>query len=49
MSLISTSIDLQQGILFVESPRCKEGLQINFKSNTSNGSTGENFHIHGQR
>ncbi|KAG2679697.1 hypothetical protein I3760_11G063500 [Carya illinoinensis] len=49
MCLISTSIDLHQGILFVESPRCKERLQINFKSNTCNGSTGEDFHIHGQR
>ncbi|KAF5477378.1 hypothetical protein F2P56_004025 [Juglans regia] len=49
MCLISTSIDLHQGILFVESPRCKERLQINLKSNICNGGTGEDFHIHGQR
>ncbi|XP_021731766.1 molybdenum cofactor sulfurase-like isoform X2 [Chenopodium quinoa] len=32
MSLISTFIDLSQGILFVESPRCKTKLQILLKS-----------------
>jgi molybdenum cofactor sulfurtransferase len=48
MCLIGTSIDLHQGILFVESPRCKERLQINLESESYNGS-GEEICIRGQR
>ncbi|XP_062168774.1 molybdenum cofactor sulfurase isoform X2 [Alnus glutinosa] len=48
MCLISTYIDLHQGILFVESPRCKERLQINLKSDSYNGS-GEEICFRGQR
>ncbi|XP_059443756.1 molybdenum cofactor sulfurase isoform X3 [Corylus avellana] len=48
MCLIGTSIDLHQGILFVESPRCKERLQISLESESYNGS-GEEICIRGQR
>lgn len=34
MHLITTFIDLSQGILFVESPRCKRKLHINLKSDS---------------
>lgn len=34
MHLITTFIDLSQGILFVESPRCKRKLRINLKSDS---------------
>ena len=34
MRLISTFIDLSQGILFVESPRCEGKLQINLESDS---------------
>ncbi|KAE8124542.1 hypothetical protein FH972_019417 [Carpinus fangiana] len=48
MCLIGTLIDLHRGILFVESPRCKERLQINLESESYNGS-GEEICIRGQR
>lgn len=34
MCYISTLIDLNLGILFVESPRCKEKLQIELESDS---------------
>ncbi|KNA16459.1 hypothetical protein SOVF_088940 isoform A [Spinacia oleracea] len=48
MSLISTSIDLNQGILFVESPRCKTKLQILLKS-ASYCCEREEIELHGHR
>ncbi|KAK7846169.1 molybdenum cofactor sulfurase [Quercus suber] len=48
MCLISTSIDLHRGIMFVESPRCKEGLQINLKSDLQSGGR-EEVDLYGQR
>ncbi|GMY33370.1 molybdenum cofactor sulfurase isoform X2, partial [Fagus crenata] len=48
MCLINTSIDLHRGILFVESPRCKERLQINLKSDLQNGGR-EEIDLYGQR
>ncbi|KAM3732066.1 hypothetical protein ACB098_11G032800 [Castanea mollissima] len=48
MCLISTSIDLHRGIMFVESPRCKEGLQINLKSDFQSGGR-EEVDLYGQR
>ncbi|KAL2928144.1 Molybdenum cofactor sulfurase [Bienertia sinuspersici] len=48
MNLISTFIDLDQGILFVESPHCKTELQILLKS-ASNCSEREEMELHGHR
>ncbi|CAO2815208.1 unnamed protein product [Amaranthus hypochondriacus] len=48
MSLISTSIDLNQGILFVKSPRCKTELQIPLKLESYFGET-EEIDLHGHR
>ena len=36
MSLISTFIDLEEGLLVVESARCKDKLYIKIKSNSYN-------------
>ncbi|XP_022947409.1 molybdenum cofactor sulfurase isoform X2 [Cucurbita moschata] len=47
MCLIHTYIDLSQGILFINSPRCKEGLQIILNSNSSNGKR-EEISLRGQ-
>ena len=47
MCLIHTYIDLSQGILFINSPRCKEGLQIILNSNPSNGKR-EEISLRGQ-
>ena len=48
MSLISTYIDLNQGILFVKSPRCKTELQIPLKLESYFGET-EEIGLHGHR
>nr|XP_011460723.1 PREDICTED: molybdenum cofactor sulfurase isoform X2 [Fragaria vesca subsp. vesca] len=48
MCFISTFIDLNKGILFVESPRCQVRLPINFMSNSFNGGR-EEITLHGQR
>ncbi|KAJ7949642.1 Molybdenum cofactor sulfurase [Quillaja saponaria] len=48
MCLINTSIDLDQGILFVESPRCKVGLQIDLNSDLCSGGR-DDIELHGQR
>ncbi|KAK9937512.1 hypothetical protein M0R45_014295 [Rubus argutus] len=48
MCFISTFIDLDQKILFVESPRCQVRLPINFMSNSCNGGR-EEINLHGQR
>lgn len=47
MSLVRTYIDLSQGILFIDSPRCKERLQITLNSNPFNGKR-EEISLHGQ-
>ncbi|CAH9115320.1 unnamed protein product [Cuscuta epithymum] len=41
MCLIKTSIDLELGVLFVESPRCTEKLQINLEYNSNDAVQGE--------
>lgn len=48
MSLISTFVDLRQGVLFVESPRCKTELQILLKS-VPYGCGREEIDLHGHR
>ncbi|XP_052180112.1 molybdenum cofactor sulfurase [Diospyros lotus] len=48
MSSISTSIDLNLGILFVESPRCKMKLQIRLKTDSSMAG-GDELGIYSQR
>ncbi|KAL5545083.1 hypothetical protein UlMin_008867 [Ulmus minor] len=48
MCFISTFVDLNQGVLYVESPRCKEKLPIKLNLNTSNGGR-EEIKVHGQR
>nr|GLL38252.1 molybdenum cofactor sulfurase [Ipomoea trifida] len=48
MCNIKTLVDLKLGILFVESPRCKEKLQIKLKPNMSVGMRDE-IDIHAQR
>lgn len=48
MCHIKTFIDLKLGILFVESPRCKEKLQIKLISNM-NDARSEEIGIHAQR
>ncbi|KAJ1385211.1 Pyridoxal phosphate-dependent transferase domain 1 [Sesbania bispinosa] len=48
MGHISSFIDLSQGMLFVESPRCKERLQIRLESDDYYGST-EDIELHRQR
>ena len=47
MSLVRTYIDLSQGILFIESPRCKERLQITLNSSPCNDKR-EQISLHGQ-
>lgn len=48
MGFVSTLIDLSQGILFVESPRCKERLQITLESNVYEDAI-EDIELYGQR
>lgn len=48
MCFISTFIDLSQGMLFVESPRCKERLQIRLESDVYDGVV-EDIELFGQR
>ncbi|XP_015882118.3 molybdenum cofactor sulfurase isoform X1 [Ziziphus jujuba] len=48
MCSISTFIDINQGILFVESPRCKDRLHINLMLDSCN-SEKEEIHNHGHR
>ncbi|XP_062011980.1 molybdenum cofactor sulfurase isoform X1 [Rosa rugosa] len=48
MCFISTFIDLNKGILFVESPRCQVRLPINFMLNSCNGGR-EEINLHAQR
>nr|AJD81373.1 molybdenum cofactor sulfurase [Ammopiptanthus nanus] len=48
MCFISTFIDLSQGMLFVESPRCKERLQIRLESDVYDDSI-EDIELYGQR
>lgn len=48
MCYISTLIDLKLGILFVESPHCKEKLQIKLESDSSFAG-GYEMDIHTQR
>ncbi|XP_061345071.1 molybdenum cofactor sulfurase-like [Gastrolobium bilobum] len=48
MGFVSTFIDLSQGLLFVESPRCKERLQIRLESNVYDGAI-ESIELYGQR
>ncbi|QCD85590.1 molybdenum cofactor sulfurase isoform X3 [Vigna unguiculata] len=48
MGFVSTFIDLSQGILFVESPRCKERLQITLESNVYEDAI-EDIELYGQR
>ncbi|RYR33414.1 hypothetical protein Ahy_A10g047999 isoform B [Arachis hypogaea] len=48
MCFISTFIDLSQGILFVESPHCKERLQIKLESGVNHGAM-EELELYGQR
>ncbi|WVZ03489.1 hypothetical protein V8G54_024295 [Vigna mungo] len=47
MGFVSTLIDLSQGILFVESPRCKERLQITLESNVYEDAI-EDIELYGQ-
>ncbi|KAK1440121.1 hypothetical protein QVD17_05946 [Tagetes erecta] len=47
MNFISTKIDLETGILYVESPRCKEKLHIELGSNSS--AAVEEINVHAQR
>lgn len=48
MGFISTFIDLSRGILFVESPRCKEKLQIRLESDVYDDAI-EEIELYGQR
>lgn len=48
MCFISTFIDLNKGILFVESPRCQVKLPINFITDSCNGGS-EQIKLNGQR
>ncbi|XP_057765284.1 molybdenum cofactor sulfurase [Salvia miltiorrhiza] len=48
MGLITTSVDLKLGVLIVESPRCKEKMQIELTSAQSIGKR-EVMEIHSQR
>lgn len=48
MCFISTFIDLDKGILFVESPRCQVKLPINFITDSCNGGS-EKIKLNGQR
>ncbi|KAF7824910.1 molybdenum cofactor sulfurase isoform X1 [Senna tora] len=48
MCFVSTFIDLSQGILVVESPHCKERLQIKLDSDVNVGAR-ENVDLNGQR
>lgn len=48
MCLISTFIDLNLGILFVESPRCKVKLQIRLRTDFSTAG-GDELDLHSQR
>ncbi|KAI9084608.1 hypothetical protein K1719_033390 [Acacia pycnantha] len=48
MFFISTNIDISQGMLFLESPHCKERLQIKLDSNMDIGSR-EDVGLYGQR
>ena len=47
MYFIGTKIDLKTGILHVESPRCKEKLLIELKSNLL--AAVEEINVHAQR
>lgn len=48
MCLISTYIDLNQEILVVKSPRCRDELPINLKPDSYNGGIDE-IDLYGQR
>ncbi|KAE9620929.1 putative molybdenum cofactor sulfurtransferase [Lupinus albus] len=48
MCFISTFIDLSQGMLFVESPRCKKRLQIRLELDVDDGDI-EDIELYGQR
>lgn len=48
MDLITTLVDLKLGVLIVESPRCKEKMQIELTSAQSIGKR-EVMEIHSQR
>lgn len=48
MGLIGSFIDLSQGILLVDSPRCKERLQIKLLLDVSDSAV-EDIELHGQR
>ncbi|BFG28744.1 hypothetical protein CerSpe_150180 [Prunus speciosa] len=48
MCFISTFIDLDKGILFVESPRCQVRLPINFSTDSCNGGS-EQIKLNDQR
>ncbi|XP_034211931.1 molybdenum cofactor sulfurase isoform X3 [Prunus dulcis] len=48
MCFISTFIDLDKGIMFVESPRCQVKLPINFITDSCNGGS-EQIKLNGQR
>jgi len=48
MGHISTFIDISQGILFVDSPRCKERLQITLESEVYEDVI-EEIELYGQR
>ncbi|CAL0328717.1 unnamed protein product [Lupinus luteus] len=48
MCFISTFIDLSQGMLFVESPRCKKRLQIRLELDANDGDI-EDIELYGQR
>lgn len=48
MGLITTLVDLKLGLLIVESPRCKEKMQIELTSGQSIGKR-EVMTIHSQR
>lgn len=47
MNFIGTNIDIKSGILHVESPRCKEKLRIELKSNLF--ASVEEINVHAQR
>lgn len=48
MCFISTSIDLNRGLMFVESPRCRVKLQINLRID-SYTDTKEEIELHAKR
>lgn len=48
MGFVSSFIDLSQGMLFVESPRCKERLQIKLQLDVCDGVI-EDIKLHGER